>query len=678
MTFSIDSTTSVMGMIVLIAKATLLLLAALGATAVLQRASAGARHLVWVGIVGAILVLPALSAWSPLRLAILPAAIVASGASITTEPASPPASEVDTRRIPFDPVAGTNVALPARSGAQPPAAPALSGWQLALRVWAVAAAGLCAWLIFGFLSVRRIVRRGRVLEGRDWSGPLYEIADRLGMDEAPRLIRSDDVKMPFACGLVAPTIVLPADSDSWIAERRSAVLMHELAHIKRRDLLGHTLGRLACAIYWFHPLVWTAARRLRIESERACDDLALTCGLKATNYAEHLLDIVSNIRQPHTPMAAIPMAHRREFEGRMLAILDPDLRRHFGRWQSLSLVGGLAALVVVVGGAVPASRAQALDGEVAAANAPQGATNLANDGPRQGVVLPLAPDSPRMPTREPRTTERQTRLEERKESSTQATSEGANVELPAALQPLLQSRGKEDRATLLIGVLRSDTSASLRRVAAWGLSSYADRDHVGSALAVALRRDTNASVREMAAWSLAGGQDRRDVMDALSEALRRDSDIEVREVSAWALGSLGAEGAVDALTAALSDASAAIRKTALWALGSTEHDKAPRGVLDALNDQDKGVRYLAAWALFNIADPAAVPALEAALNKETEKSLRVAYIRALGSIGDESADALARLIDSRDPDVRSVVVSALAGRAGGPWPMPMPRPRPQM
>ena len=113
---------------------------------------------------------------------------------------------------------------------------------------------------------------------------------------------------------------------SWSLDRRRAVLLHELAHVRRHDLVGHTLGRLACAVYWFHPLVWTAAKQLRSESERACDDLALSCGARATDYAEHLLDIVTSVRRDATPSVALAMARRKEFEGRMLAILDPELR----------------------------------------------------------------------------------------------------------------------------------------------------------------------------------------------------------------------------------------------------------------------------------------------------------------------------------------------------------------
>jgi beta-lactamase regulating signal transducer with metallopeptidase domain/HEAT repeat protein len=674
MTLSFDlGGATALGLAVLVAKATLLLIAGLAATALLQRASAGSRHLVWVAMVAALLVLPALSAWGPWQLAILPAPLspvvqVTPGAPVNEVAQG---TALDPRRIPADPIAPSNDPLPAE------AAPASvlaswSRWEVAVLVWGLVAAGLAGWLLLGFLSVRRIVRGGEVLTARDWTGPLYEIADRLQIEEAPRLILSDKVRMPFACGVVTPTIVLPAESSGWSAERRSAVLMHELAHIKRRDMLGHTLGRLACAVYWFHPLVWTAARRLRVESEKACDDLALTCGLRASTYAEHLLDIVSNIRQPHTPAAAIPMAHRREFEGRMLAILDPDLRRRSGRWQSLSLVGGLAALVVVVGAAAPAPRQVATKQLATESVRPASALNDSAVRP-ESMAAPMVREQQQASTTTTRTVDRQYSQAMQREES-KATEK--DLVLPPELAQLAQGRPADDRPILLMQVLRSDTSVSLRRVAAWGLSQHADREDVGTALATALRRDANAGVREMAAWALASGEDRKAVVDALIEALRRDSDSEVREMAAWTLGNLGAEDAEEALATALADSSRAMRVTALWALGQSSSSRVPRAAIDALQDKEPGVRTLAAWVLFQTEDESGVPALEAALNRETDKNVRTAYIRALGAIGEKAAPALARLIDSNDPDVRAVVVNALAGRAGGPWPMPRPRPRP--
>ena len=663
---------SVVSLVVLVAKATLLLLGALGVTALLQRAPAGARHIVWVGIVTALLVLPGLSAWSPLRLAILPAAITAPATPAPTAPADPVQAPLDRDRIPAE-------ALPAATPAGTSetvreTVRSFSPWEMALLVWAVVAAGLCGWLVFGFFNVRRIVARGRVLTGKDWTTPLYEIADRLEIAEAPRLVRSDAVKMPFASGLFGATIVLPAESDEWSAERRSAVLMHELAHIRRRDLLGHTIGRVACALYWFHPLVWTAARRLRIESERACDDLALTCGLRATNYAEHLLDIVSGIRQPHTPAAAIPMAHRREFEGRMLAILDPDLRRRSGRLQSLSLVGSLAAMVLVIGAAAPAPRqALTISGTPRTQQPPP--VSVITDTNDAEITVALD-RGVRAAAKEEQQAQSAQQVDAQPTPGEQDAVELSDLDV-RALAPVLQGRTTDDRAKLLMQVVLNDSSASLRRVAAWGLSNYADRAEVGTALAAALLRDANADVREMAAWSLASGSDSDAATKALSNALVRDNSPDVREMAAWALGNLGAESAIDALSAAAArDSSAALRATALWALGNAGLEEAPPVLMAALSDRDKRVRMLAAWALFHIGDEDAAPAIEAALNRETEKSLRMGYIRALGAIGAESATTLARLIDSPDPEIRSVVVKALAGEGGGPWPWPQPRPRP--
>src|SRR5262249_4028013 len=135
-------------------------------------------------------------------------------------------------------------------------------------VWTAVALSLLAWLAFGALQVRRIVATATELTSPDWTMPLCEVADRLDLEQPPRLVVSDRIEMAFACRALAPTIVLPAASENWNDDRRRAVLFHELAHVKRHDLASHTLGRIACALYWFHPLVWTAARNLRNESEK--------------------------------------------------------------------------------------------------------------------------------------------------------------------------------------------------------------------------------------------------------------------------------------------------------------------------------------------------------------------------------------------------------------------------
>jgi HEAT repeat protein len=101
-----------------------------------------------------------------------------------------------------------------------------------------------------------------------------------------------------------------------------------------------------------------------------------------------------------------------------------------------------------------------------------------------------------------------------------------------------------------------------------------------------------------------------------------------------------------ALTTALRDDVAAVRATALWAIGTLGNGKAPATVGDALVDRDPRVRSMAAWVLFRREDPATLPVIERALGKEDDPRIRVALIRALGTMGDASAPTLARLLDS--------------------------------
>ena len=745
--FSGDTASAGLSVLMILVKATLILLAALAVTRTMERGSAIARHLVWFVSLGSLLLIPALSSWTPLRLAILPSAPVATpavglpntGAPTTLGPASAPSISSETpapaaqpRSVVQDP--GVVATVNTVRGILSPNVPwlaLLSSPKVLFGIWATVAVLFAGWLAWGVLSVSRIVRRARVLDSNEWTNPLWEVADRLGLNEAPRLVRSEDAKMPFACGLLRPTIVLPAECDGWTQDRRRAVLLHELAHVRRRDLVGHTVGRFACALYWFHPLVWTAAKRLRSESERACDDLALNCGARASDYAEHLLDIVTGVRHHATPAVALAMARRKEFEGRMLAILDPELRRSApSRKQTVSLVGGLAVLSLVLGAAVPVERAA--DGSIRPTNF--GAASSSS----------VAADSPSFLDEEMaqsvRTVEKrqERKLEQNIERSVQkameqgdsgrrrageigsevgaavgaavgkqvgqtvgksvdgivndvvsnviGTSISTSISSAASLEAAIkagasgkQGRGaSDDRPALLANVLKSDTSATLRRVAAWGLAQFADRDVASDALANALRNDADATVREMAAWALADGRGNSTNIQALTTALRRDANVKVRATSAWALGSLSEREAVDELAAALSDTARSVRYRAAWAIGSAEPRTAPKALINMLSDKDADIRKVVAWALYNIQDPEAVPALDAAMQKETDRDVQRALIRAMASTGERSVDAIKKLIDSKDVGVREAAIRALAGGGSGygPWPWPWPDPRP--
>lgn len=700
-------------MLLFLAKATLILIAALGITIAMQRGSAGARHLVWLSTLAILLFVPAVTAWvPPLRLEILPPETSVPSNAIPSAVENKVETQQATPAINTS-AAASAVASPAESieTASPSILSRLSGVSLALAIWGVVAFALVCWLAYGALAVRRIVRGSNPLDTSDWRTPLYEVADRLELEEPPRLLGSPDAKMPFACGFMKPTIVLPSDCDTWTPDRRRAVLLHELAHVKRRDLMGHTLGRVACALYWFHPLVWTAARQLRNESERACDDLALSCGARASDYAEHLLDIVTSVRRDSTPAVALAMARRKEFEGRMLAILDPELRHSMpSRSQSIGLIASLAAIALVVGAAAPAPRAIVTKSQVsqtpidpaftphdpAPAKCCDGSIDRGIDKSVDKAIDKAMSKS--MDKSIDKTVDKAMDKAMDKSldktisksvdyavstSTREAIREGTSILgkslgdiVGAALSGKVQGKS-DDRPILLANVLRTDSDPNLRRTAAWGLSEYADTRVAIEALAEALRKDSDPSVREMAAWALADGDDSETAVAALSNAIRNDSNDKVRATAVWALGNIGDRQAYEPLVAALGDKSKGIRMRAAWALGNIEPREAPKALVAGLRDPDPQVRELTAWALYQIEDPSTVGALNDALKAESSKELQLAYIRALAAMGEKSVDAVRGLLTSSDPKIKSMAVRALAGgNAAGPWPWPWPEPRP--
>lgn len=655
---------SVLPAIVVLLKITCVLLLALGATVLMPRASAISRHLIWLVAVAALLFLPPLAVWSPLALRVLPeqlASTPAQGSVVNSTARN--AADASPGSV-TSPTTNPSVERSAEP-ATPTTTASLSWGSVLLIGWGVVAALLMARLLYGAWSVRRIVRQARLLEHPDWQTPLYEISDRLGLAGAPTLVQSDEVKMPFAAGLLTSWIVLPAESESWTAERRTAVLIHELGHVRRRDLIGHTLSRIVCAVYWFHPLVWTAARRLRAESERACDDLALVFGARPSEYAEHLLDIVTCVRDHNTPAIALAMAHRKEFEGRMLAVLNPELRRRAPtRLETVSLVGSLAVVAVLVGAAAPVARPAAP--AAPAALAPLNDTRQSVSGPvATRNVLPATPHRAErpahpVPTPSPNPTPH------------------VRASVPAAIQEAATGAMDDERAALLAKTLKNDSSPEVRRVAAWGLQRYARTEVGEEALISALTSDSDDAVREMSAWSLESGRHSPAAIAALEKALKDGKGDELRRTAAWALGAAHDEGAVDALTAALSDRDSEVRQLAMWAIGSLHPEVVPAGIVKGLNDSDKDVRELAAWVLFTAHDPKTIPAIEAAFARETDGDVQEGLIRALGNMrGDAAVDALQKLVTSTDAKIRQVAITALAGgNATGPWPWPWPWPRP--
>jgi TonB family protein len=158
-------------------------------------------------------------------------------------------------------------------------APAKFNWVAAIYVMGVAI--LLLRLALDVLAANRLVR-----ESKATSLPGVRIAA--------------SATVPFAWG----QIVVPPAFESWPDARRESVVEHEAAHLARGDMWTSLLARVACAVYWFHPLAWWAASRMRLEADRACDDAVLRRGFSDAGYAEDLVDIARSFQ----PSALAPGA----------------------------------------------------------------------------------------------------------------------------------------------------------------------------------------------------------------------------------------------------------------------------------------------------------------------------------------------------------------------------------
>lgn len=328
---------------ILVAKSTLLLALGWGATRLLHRAPASTRHSVWLTAMVGVLLIPALDQFSPVSLRVLPgesfSSVVRPSGTTNTELA--PSTLETTESTAFSLAAqSAKTASPAR----------LSLGETILTVWAIVAALMLLRLISGVLAVDRIARSGRTIDAPDWIGAVSVAAQRVPVRVVPRLVMSDQVEMAFTFGAMSPVIVLPMSALEWSYDCRRSVLLHELAHLRRRDLVGQLVAGVASAVNWFNPLMWVAVRRLRIESELACDEIVLGAGVAPSEYAQHLLDMATSVGR-RTPTIAMAIARPNDFEGRLVAILDPIRRRSTAARRYSVIVLGVGA--ISIGAAAP-------------------------------------------------------------------------------------------------------------------------------------------------------------------------------------------------------------------------------------------------------------------------------------------------------------------------------------
>ena len=207
-----------------------------------------------------------------------------------------------------------------------------------IKPWCIAL--LYATWISGSLLIlsRTLLRRLQLVQLRkasssvkdgNWCELLARTSGEFSVQRSVTLLRSDSVEMPFTCGLMRPTIILP-EQDSWTDAQRRMILRHEFAHIRRHDSLLTLIADGVCAVYWFNPLFLIVRKALRRLQEHACDDAVLLMGERPSAYADLLLSW-DECAPPSHAVPATPIAGSTALGERIIAVLDRHTPRQFGR-----------------------------------------------------------------------------------------------------------------------------------------------------------------------------------------------------------------------------------------------------------------------------------------------------------------------------------------------------------
>lgn len=268
----------------MIFKITLVLSASAAIAFALRRSSAAVRHMVWTLGLSLALLLPLGAFYAPT--VALPGAVrfVTESAVAVTETAS---------------------------------------FAWARWVWIAGAALVALRFLAGHARAAMLVRRAQPAGSRD------------GIEV--RTARKGT--MPFTWGLLRSTVVLPAGGVS------DSIWLHERAHAERRDHWWLLISQAACSAFWFHPLVWFAARQAEAERERACDDLALSGGSTPETYAEVLVEAART--RMALPAGTLAVAGQTPLESRVRAILDGSVNRRRVSWRLLAIAAGCAVALAI-------------------------------------------------------------------------------------------------------------------------------------------------------------------------------------------------------------------------------------------------------------------------------------------------------------------------------------------
>jgi TonB family protein len=326
-------------------KMSLIVLLGLAVSFLLRGRSAATRHWVLAVAVGCAAAVPIIET-------IVPAWRLPIAAPAAFEPYVAPLTATDAAQAREAP----GVAQPRTMPGSQPALDESFDFDLARALVVLWSAGTCVSvfvLLAGVGRIRWLASRARLITDGRWMELAEEISRGCNLRRQVVLLESEHPSLLVTWGLRQPKIILPASAGAWPDDRIRIVLTHELAHIRRGDWVVQIVAELLRAAYWFNPLMWIACRKLRLESEHACDDEVMNYGVDGTDYASHLVAVARSLNHRRAAWFPAPaMARPSSLERRVRAMLNDRVnRKPITRTRRAGVFAALLTLTVAVAAA---------------------------------------------------------------------------------------------------------------------------------------------------------------------------------------------------------------------------------------------------------------------------------------------------------------------------------------
>ena len=244
--------------------------------ALLRRHSANTRYAVSCSALALVFVMFVATAWR----------------SYDPAPAPVSTKTTETEFVPITKapiVLATEAAASWRERAMEMAASARQWLPIVVAIWLAGVVVLSSRLLVSWARTRRLASHGTAEASAQWQTIARRLSDALGLRRAVRLVESAAVEVPSVIGSLRPVILLPASALTGMTpDQIEMVLAHELAHIRRHDFFVNLLQAMVETLMFYHPAVWWMSRRVRVERENCCDDLAVAVCGNPVQYARAL------------------------------------------------------------------------------------------------------------------------------------------------------------------------------------------------------------------------------------------------------------------------------------------------------------------------------------------------------------------------------------------------------